>query len=72
MTDMLYPESKEASMGDLEHHVDRMIRHWLIREENLKRLSRTARSETEVNKVKCQVLLKKIEPVPFIRRRWNG
>ena len=59
-------------MGDLEHHVDRMIRYWLIREENLKRLSRATLNETEVNKVKCQVLLKKMEPVPFIRSRWNG
>lgn len=60
-------------MGDLEHHVDRMIRYWLIREANLKRLAESAplSQQTEMAKVQCQVLFKKTEPVP-LRRRWNG
>ena len=60
-------------MGDLEHHVDRMIRYWLIREANLKRLAASAprSQQTEIGKVQCRVLFEKTEPAPF-RRRWNG
>lgn len=60
-------------MGDLEQHVDRIIRHWLIREANLRRLAESAplSQQTETRKVQCQVLLfDKMEPVP-VRRRWN-
>ncbi len=60
-------------MGDIEQHVDRRVRYWLIREENLKRLSASAADseQMEISKVRCQVFREKSEPSPFGRRR-NG
>ena len=59
-------------MGDLEHHVDRMIRYWLIREATLKRLAESAplsSQQTEMTQVQCQVLFEKRE-LNTPRRRW--